>query len=117
MNGTKSEKAQRADVVGGSFNAILADHNGGRTEFEASQRLQDLVQAIRDTGSAGILTLKMTLTPVKGDASKVISVIEITTKEPREAASAFFFTTEEGRLQKRDPRQLEHKALIPDGQD
>ena len=101
------ENQTRPDVVHHGFEELLKQHNGGHTIRELDRRLQDLVLAIRDTKKAGTMTCKVTLSPAKGDVTRLIIDVEDGGKVPTPPRpSSLLFSTDAGVLQKRNPSQL-----------
>jgi hypothetical protein len=89
------------------FADVLNSLRRGRTHREASNNLQELVQAVAATGKQGSITLTL-----KVSKSKVSGMVEIddTVKvklpdPPRDAS--MYFADDDGNLTKDDPRQGE----------
>lgn len=88
------------------FADVLRDLGRGSIADEASTHLQDLVQAVITYGKKGSLTLKLEVTPLKGDDEAVVVAAKTTLKPPEgEPISAVFFSDGDGNLQRDDPRQ------------
>jgi hypothetical protein len=81
---------------------------GGAVMQDLSNRLREVIQAVRTTEKKGVVNLKLTVAPaVKGSGE--IVVIEATmrcTKPEPELGKTIFYTTEEGNLLQNDPNQL-----------
>jgi hypothetical protein len=93
----------------------LRDLRQGAVLEEASEELHRIVQAVRDTGKAGKLTITLTVKPFDKNADilniedKVVAVVPQAPK-----GGTVMFTTVEGNLSRRDPRQGElPMAVVP----
>ncbi len=93
------------------FTDTLRDLRRGHTLEELGEALNTVVAAVRKTGKAGAITLKLTVSPAsKGDIDQVRISDVLTTKVPElDRASTIFFATVENNLQRTDPRQQELK--------
>lgn len=86
----------------------LRDLRQGAVLDEASEELHRIVQAVRDTGKAGKLTITLTVKPFDKNADilniedKVVAVVPAPVK-----GGTVMFATAEGNLSRRDPRQGE----------
>jgi isopentenyl phosphate kinase len=80
---------------------------------EASDQLNDLVTAVRDTGRAGSMTITIDVKPQsKGDVSVLSIGDKITTKMPKvEHGETIMFASADGTLTRNDPRQIEMAGL------
>lgn len=87
-----------------SFLAFLQGFRRGELIAEAEAQLTELVEAIRDTGGKGDLTLKL---PLKmNDAGQIECIPQITVKKPRrQIGTGIYYPTEDGKLSRRDPSQ------------
>lgn len=88
------------------FADVLTEINRGRDHTELSNELQALVQAVRDTGKKGSLTLSLTVVPSKVDNGLEIIAGIKTTLPKFDRSASLFFADEEGNLTRTDPRQL-----------
>lgn len=87
---------------------ILSQIRGGAALEEAGRDLQELVQAVRDTGKPGKLTFSITVEPDKTDETVVTLQPDVTLKIPKRAkAKGMFYMDSHGRLTREDPRQIE----------
>lgn len=91
---------------------ILATVSGlekGVFAAEASERMQQVIAAVRQHGKPGAVTITLKVKPaVKESGDLVVVVGEIKTKVPEaDRAAELFYTTEQGGLSKQDPRQPE----------
>jgi len=86
------------------FNATVAQLRNGQTQIEASEMLNQLVQACRDTNKVGEITLKIKVRP--DGAGQYFLEDQISTNAPKpERAKTLFFGTPDGNLQREDPNQ------------
>lgn len=90
------------------FSATVAQLRGGRTQEELSKKLNELVNACRDTGKSGTISLKITIKPDKGDTGQYFLEDNTTVKLPEfERGKTLMFGTPDGNLQRTDPNQGE----------
>jgi hypothetical protein len=100
------DTAAKADVVSVNIIETLAQVRKGGLVFDMAQKFQELVQAVRDTGKKGKFKVTLTLTPEDGDSGALTVKDEIVLTKPEEGKPAtFFYATEQGTLQREDPRQ------------
>src|SRR3972149_302768 len=87
----------------------LREIRQGNCLDELSVHLNDLVAAVRNTGKAGDVTLKLKISPAGSGKVEAIQVDDtITLRMPElPKPSTLFFTTEDNNLQRQDPRQRE----------
>jgi len=87
----------------------LREIRQGNCLDELSIHLNDLVAAVRETGKAGDITLKLKISPAGSGKVEAIQVDDtIILKLPElPKPSTLFFTTEDNNLQRQDPRQRE----------
>jgi hypothetical protein len=98
----------RADVVKIDALEVLSTLNKGRKMFELSVALEQLVHAVRETGKAGSVTLKLTMDPANTEGSQVFVTAELNGKLPRkDEASTLFFTTGKDELVRNNPEQAD----------
>lgn len=89
------------------FDEFLREHRRGASLHEAGLALQQLVEAVEDTGKGGSLTIKFTLAPDKKYGTAVEVSDEITTKLPLpDKDSSLFFMDGSHNLVRHDPRQM-----------
>ncbi len=87
------------------FNATVAQLRNGQTQIEASEMLNELVRACRDTNKVGELTLKIKVRP-DGSTGQYFLEDQLTSTTPKpERGKTLFFGTPEGNLQRTDPNQ------------
>jgi hypothetical protein len=88
------------------FEDMLRKHRRGVAANEASRRLQEAIQASRDTGAASEVTLKVKLRPGTDDQMQID--IQVANKLPKEKLpSGLFWVDDENRLHTSDPKQPE----------
>lgn len=94
---------------GEEFLAFLATTNKGRTAVELTERMHELVEAIRETGKGGTLTYKVTVKPIDNGAEQdgaVTVTDEITVKLPQlDRPKSIFFVDDSSNLVRHNPRQ------------
>jgi hypothetical protein len=87
------------------FADVLATLNKGRTHTELSEKLQQLVGAVIETGKKGSITLQITVEPTKTEGLLEVSD-NVTVKMPTFArAASIFFADDEFNLTRNDPNQ------------
>ena len=103
------KKNAAADVVHADFSAFLKQLDKGRTEAELSEALEWITAAVKETGKAGSVMLKLTVTPAtSGDVNQVFVKDEIITKTPKkDRKQTIFFTTRQNTLVRNNPDQAE----------
>lgn len=89
-----------------SFASFLVQTNKGRTEREASEQFQRLIEAVRETGKAGTFTLRIDVKP-QANTEGVVTVTErVAVKAPQlERPGSIFFITANAGLSRNDPNQ------------
>ena len=89
------------------FNATVAQLRNGQTQIEASEMLNELVLACRETNKVGELTLKIKVRP-DGASGQYFLEDQVTINAPKpERGKTLFFGTPEGNLSRQDPNQKE----------
>ena len=86
---------------------------GGRGELlaDGDAKLSELVEAIQATGGNGSMTLKISLKPNKAGQIEIIP--DLTIKKPAKAlGTGIYFATDDGRLTRRDPHQMDIEDVI-----
>lgn len=87
---------------------VLRDLRSGKTIKEASEALGDLVQACRETGKLGEITIKLKIKPDRGDTGQYFIEDQITTKVPEHPrGQTIMFGSPDNNLTRTDPRQQE----------
>jgi hypothetical protein len=91
-----------------SFVDTLRDVRGGEVLEDLSSKLGELVHAVQTTGSAGELTLKIKVAPMKGSSEAVVVTDRIDAKLPKiVSAGTVMFPTPDGNLQRHHHKQAE----------
>lgn len=94
------------------FADFLAEHNRGAGHTKASELMQEVVGAVRDTGKKGVLTIKVMIEPLKNQEDTLLTVIEVDAKLPvNPPKAAVFYADEDNNLQRNDPNQLQFDGL------
>lgn len=70
---TDEQKSTEDTAKPPDFAAFLAVLNKGRSNRDLSEKLQQLVEAIDDTGKQGTLTYKITIKPQKTEGMVVVT--------------------------------------------
>jgi len=85
---------------------VLRQLSGGRTLDKLSSAITDAVQAIREHGGKGVITLTLAIAANDDDSVAIVGTVK--SKVPEGAAGkSIFFDTADGRLVRTDPRQQE----------
>lgn len=85
---------------------FLREQRRGGLHDEVTRKLHELVCAVMDHRKAGSLTIKITIKPGDRSAEHVEVADQVTLNAPEaDRPSSIFFTTPEGNLSRRDPRQ------------
>lgn len=102
-------ETEEQNIANNAFAVTLSEIRNGDCLNEVSNEMGRLIQAVRLTGRAGKITLKMKVEPAsRGDVTRIFIEDQISIDIPKpQRAKALFFTTEEGGLQRKDPNQLE----------
>ncbi|HEY4087158.1 MAG TPA: hypothetical protein VGM43_14530 [Bryobacteraceae bacterium] len=100
------QNAGSADII-----STLVELNRGKFILTAGQKLGELAEAIIDTGGKGKLTITLEVTP-SGMQSGKVNQFEIrpnvSISKPEHAqGKSIFFVTEDGRLTREDPNQMD----------
>jgi len=91
-----------------AFAIFLQDLRDGRAHTELTASLAELLAAVKETGKAGEITLKLKVKPASrgSDVDKVTISDAITTKLPKpERGDDFFWLTDDNDLSRNHPRQ------------
>lgn len=91
------------------FAATLQEIAAGAFHTRVSELLQDLVTAVTDTGKKGVLTVTLTVAPIKpGNTTNLVVTGKTSVKAPESddaAPSSVFFHDAAGNLTRNDPNQ------------
>lgn len=97
------------------FFQILGDVRAGELNEELTAKLTQLVNAVRNTGKKGRLTLTIDLIPTKGLAIEIEDDVKMKLPEMAKA-STLMFPTVEGNLQLQNPMQKSlDLTIVSDG--
>lgn len=87
-----------------NFVGLLSSHRRGELVREADELLSEMIQALNDYGGSGELTMKLKVKRNEADQLEVNP--SLTMKKPRRTLGmGIFYTTDEGKLSRRDPNQ------------
>lgn len=95
-----------------SFLEFLQSFRRGELLAEADSALSELMDAIRETGAKGDITIKL---PFKvNDAGQIECVPQVNVRKPRRSmGTGIYYVTDDGRLTRRDPAQGDfHDELV-----
>lgn len=89
------------------FTETLSDIRNGDVIAELTEALREVVTRVRETGRPGALTLTLKVKNAsKGAGAALVIEDDIKTKLPSaEKGTTFLFATDDGQLQRNDPRQ------------
>lgn len=86
--------------------ALLQNQRRGELLAEASEKLTAIVEAVRDTGKSGKLTVTFTIKPDDTARNTFAVSDDVAAKVPTFArGKSLFFANHQGRLVREDPRQ------------
>ncbi|ARF62860.1 hypothetical protein B1H20_16790 [Streptomyces violaceoruber] len=107
MSTTTEPIAEETEQVVRPFAAFLQEQSGGQLHDELSTRLHELIEAVRETGKAGAIALKIDVKPIAGTDGRTVTVTDtVTSKVPKtERPKSIFFVDDTGNLSRTDPRQ------------
>ena len=88
-----------------AFVTTLATLGSGQTVHDLSEAMEEVLQAVRENGGKGSLSLSIAFEPQsKGRQIKVHPSISMK-KPPRQQDENLFFVTDQNQLSRRDPDQ------------
>jgi hypothetical protein len=98
-----------SEMKSNGFEVTLREMRGGRSLNELSEKLAELVAAVKQTGKAGSITYKLKVKPASaGDLVTLQLEDDLKPKIPELARGAsIFFADDANVLQRTDPRQKE----------
>jgi len=104
-----------ADGIRTDFREVLANIREGELLYECGEMLEELIEAIQETGRKGMFTLEISVKPgASGDASKVLVSGRPKIKKPLpETLPSMFYTTADNTLVRDNPKQ----PRLPFGKD
>lgn len=89
-----------------NFLEFIQGFRRGELLEQGDQKLAELVEAIQQTGGSGSLTLKFNLKMNK--AGQFETTPDLTIKKPqRSMGTGIYYATDDGRLTRRDPHQMD----------
>jgi len=89
-----------------NFLEFIQGFRRGELLETGDQKLTELVEAIRETGNGGSLSLKVSIKVNKSGQLEIVP--DITIKKPtRSMGTGIYFATDDGRLTRRDPNQMD----------
>ncbi len=87
------------------FTDILREHRNGKLVERLTEQFGELLEAIQDTDKAGAITLKLTVTPSKGDDGTFEIVPKVSLTIPQsDLPKALFYSDGLGGLVREPPR-------------
>jgi hypothetical protein len=94
------------------FISMLLEMRSGKVAADISEKLNELVDAIRDVGKGGSITVKLDIKPKRIDMHEGVKDVEVDykvalSKPERHRGSSIFYLTNEGALTRTDPAQTE----------
>lgn len=90
-----------------AFQQTLADIGHGDLSDQAAEQFALLIQAVRETGKEGKITLAITVKPRGRDTSQVEVSGKISQSIPLpDIAPSMMFATEDGTLSRHNPNQM-----------
>jgi hypothetical protein len=93
-----------------TFTDSIGQLRYGKTATELSEQFQALVQQCQTTGKPGSITFTINLKPGRGGQIEISDEIKVKLPKP-ERGTSLMFATEDGHLQRSDPRQGELDGL------
>src|SRR3989442_697841 len=97
------------------FAEAVASMRGGAADRAASAALAKVVEAVRATGKAGAVTLKIGIKPLKdGDGELEISAKIGISLPMEDIKTAIYYATDDNKLIRTDPKQL---TMLNEGND
>jgi hypothetical protein len=93
------------------FATFVMDLSHGDVNGMLSEKLEQLIGAVHETGKAGSLTIKLA---IKKEGTMAVAHADTSLKlpEPAMPGTMFFFDEEGKSLTREDPRQLSLKSLV-----
>ena len=86
---------------------FLAPLSEGEIVPDLTNKIHEVVRAVRDTGKAGTIKLSLKISPCEGSDRQVVVNADIDAKTPQMARPmSIYFTDENGGLHRQDPRQM-----------
>lgn len=99
----KAPAMQRSEL---NFLEFIQTFRRGELLAEGDDKLAELIEAISRTGSSGSLSLKMSIKVNKAGQLEITP--DLTIKKPtRTLGVGIYYANDEGRLSRRDPKQMD----------
>lgn len=93
-------------MISNRFTTTLGEVRKGAALNDLSNELAKIIEAVREHGGPGSLTLRLDIKPTDGSGDQVLITDDIKPKVPKPKKQAtLFFTDEGGDLLRNDPRQ------------
>jgi len=103
----KTTKTSSTVEVPNSFLPVLNELQNGHCVGELSEKLEELIAAVKLQNASGGMTLAITFKPTNGGETMLVTP-KITVKMPKTPErTTMFYTTENNLLQRQDPNQRE----------
>lgn len=100
------------EIVVRPFADFLREVGKGSVHDEMSEKLNDLVTAVEETGKGGSITLTLHVKPMeKGNVNALLVSDAITVKKPTTPRKASVFFPDAGNLVRNDPNQMTFEGL------
>lgn len=97
----------KPDVVRGDAVGVIRQVRKGELAFELDQEIEALVQAVKETGKGGDITLKLTVKPLKAGSKTLDVGGTVKSKLPVKPHDAsIFYATADNKLVRNDPDQM-----------
>ena len=107
----KQEVSKTADERVADIISTLVVMNRGNFIIECGREMQELTDAIKDTGKKGALVIKLEVTPSglkDGRVNQVEIRPDVSINKPKhDQGKSIFFVTEDNKLVRDDPNQLD----------
>lgn len=87
------------------FASVLIGHAKGRAHDEASERLREAVQAVKDTGKAASVKVELTIKPIDKIPNAYKIVDKVTASIPEDPRTSMWFADDQNGLHRTDPNQ------------
>ncbi|TDH57527.1 hypothetical protein E2F47_01795 [Mycobacterium eburneum] len=87
------------------FASLLLNHAKGRAHDEASAKLREAVEAVRNTGKSAKVTVELSIEPVAKIPNAYRIQDKVTSKIPEEPRTSMWFADDNGGLHRNDPNQ------------
>lgn len=101
----KNENTPVETGFGNAFPKLLSELDHGLAQDDASEKLTELVRAVREHVKPGSLTLKLKIVPA-GNGQLMTITYDIKADLPKpDKEATLLFATENGRLQRDNPEQ------------